>query len=88
MTLAFAAVDMPLQWSGEAEEEKAHHAQTGKLLVQINPKFYRPAEVELLIGDYTKAEKILGWKPQTRLSDLCAMMVENDLQKVAAGRGF
>ncbi len=88
VTLAFAAVDMPLQWSGEAEEEKAHHAQTGKLLVQINPKFYRPAEVELLIGDYTKAEKILGWKPQTKLSDLCAMMVESDLQKVAAGRGF
>lgn len=88
VTLAFAAVDMPLQWSGEAEQEKAHHAQTGKLLVQINPKFYRPAEVELLIGDYAKAERILGWKPQTRLSDLCAMMVKNDLEKVAAGRGF
>lgn len=88
VTLAFAAVDMPLQWSGEAEQEKAHHAETGKLLVQINPKFYRPAEVELLIGDYAKAERILGWKPQTRLSDLCAMMVKNDLEKVAAGRGF
>ena len=88
VTLAFAAVDMPLQWSGEAEQEKAHHAQTGKLLVQINPKFYRPAEVELLIGDYSKAERMLGWKPQTRLGDLCAMMVKNDLEKVAAGRGF
>ncbi len=88
VTLAFAAVDMPLQWSGGAEQEKAHHAQTGKLLVQINPKFYRPAEVELLIGDYSKAERILGWKPQTRLSDLCAMMVKNDLEKIAAGRGF
>ena len=88
VSLAFAAVDIPLQWRGEAEQEKAHNAQTGQLLVQINPKFYRPAEVELLIGDYAKAEKILGWKPQTRLSDLCSMMVENDLQKVAAGRGF
>lgn len=88
VTLAFAAVDMPLQWSGGAEQEKAHHAQTGKLLVQINPKFYRPAEVELLIGDYSKAERILGWKPQTRLRDLCAMMVKNDLEKIAAGRGF
>ena len=78
----------PLEWSGEAEQEKAHHAQNGQLLVQINPKFYRPAEVELLIGDYSKAEKVLGWKPQTRLSDLCGMMVKSDLQKLAAGQDF
>ncbi len=88
VTLAFAAVDMPLAWSGEAEQEKAHHATTGQLLVQINPKFYRPAEVELLIGDYSKAEKILGWKPQTRLSDLCGMMVASDIEKLASGRDF
>jgi len=88
VTLAINAVDIPLEWSGEAEQEKARHAKSGQLLVQINPKFYRPAEVELLIGDYSKAEKVLGWKPQTRLSDLCGMMVKSDLQKLAAGQGF
>ncbi|MBL4781211.1 MAG: GDP-mannose 4,6-dehydratase [Porticoccaceae bacterium] len=88
VTLAFSAVDIPLEWSGEAEQETAHHAKSGQLLVQINPKFYRPAEVELLIGDYSKAEKILGWKPQTRLSDLCGMMVASDLEKLAAGQDF
>ncbi|OUS01202.1 GDP-mannose 4,6-dehydratase [Gammaproteobacteria bacterium 54_18_T64] len=88
VTLAFNAVDIPLEWSGEAEQETAHHAKSGQLLVQINPKFYRPAEVELLIGDYSKAEKVLGWKPQTRLSDLCGMMVASDLEKLAAGQDF
>lgn len=88
VTLAFAAVDMPLEWRGEAVQEKAYHAQTGQLLVQINAQFYRPAEVELLIGDYSKAEQVLGWKPQTQLAELCAMMVKSDLEKVAAGKGF
>ena len=88
VSLAFSAVDISLEWRGEAEQEKAYHAQSGQLLVQINPKFYRPAEVELLIGDYSKAEKILGWKPQTGLSELCAMMVNSDLEKLASGRTF
>ncbi|MEY8200780.1 MAG: GDP-mannose 4,6-dehydratase, partial [Colwellia sp.] len=67
---------------------KAYHASTGQLLVQINPKFYRPAEVELLIGDYSKAETALGWKPQTDLKTLCAMMVKSDLEKVKMGQVF
>jgi len=86
--LAFSAVDIPLEWKGAAEQEKAYHASTGKLLVKINPKFYRPAEVELLIGDYSKAEKALGWKPQTDLKTLCAMMVKSDLEKIKMGRVF
>jgi GDPmannose 4,6-dehydratase len=84
--LAFATADIPVTWTGTAEKEKGHHAETGQLLVQINPKFYRPAEVELLIGDYSKAEEILGWKPQTDLKALCTMMVTSDLQKVKAGQ--
>jgi len=86
--LAFTAVDIPIEWKGAAEQEKAYHAVTGQLLVQINPKFYRPAEVELLIGDYSKAEDILGWRPKTKLKDLCAMMVKSDLENIKAGRTF
>lgn len=84
--LAFATAEIPVTWTGTAENEKGHHAETSQLLVQINPKFYRPAEVELLIGDYSKAEEVLGWKPQTDLKGLCTMMVTSDLQKVKAGQ--
>ena len=86
--LAFAAVDMAVTWTGSKENEQGHHAKTGQLLVKIEPKFYRPAEVELLIGDYSKAEKILGWKPQTDIESLCTMMVKSDLEKVKAGLTF
>jgi len=86
--LAFTAVDIPIEWKGAAEQEKAYHAVTGQLLVQINPKFYRPAEVELLIGDYSKADDILGWRPKTKLKNLCAMMVKSDLENIKAGRTF
>ena len=86
--LAFASVDIPITWSGSEEKEKGHHAKTQQLLVEINPEFYRPAEVELLIGDYSKAEKLLGWKPHTDLEQLCRMMVESDLEKVKCGKAF
>ena len=86
--LSFASVNIPIIWSGSEEKEKGHHAKTGQLLVEINPKFYRPAEVELLIGDYSKAEKLLGWRPQTDVEHLCRMMVESDLEKVKAGKAF
>ena len=86
--LAFAAVDMAITWTGSKENEQGHHAKTGQLLVKIEPKFYRPAEVELLIGDYSKAEKVLGWKPQTDIESLCTMMVKSDLEKVKAGLTF
>ena len=86
--LAFAAVDMTVTWTGSKENEQGHDAKTGQLLVKIEPKFYRPAEVELLIGDYSKAEKVLGWKPQTDIESLCTMMVKSDLEKVKAGLAF
>ena len=86
--LAFAAVDLTVTWTGSKENEQGHDAKTGQLLVKIEPKFYRPAEVELLIGDYSKAEKVLGWKPQTDIESLCTMMVKSDLEKVKAGLTF
>ncbi len=86
--LAFAVVDMPIEWQGSEDTEKGYHKETGALLVQVNPKFYRPAEVELLIGDYNKVEKALGWKPQTKLEALCEMMVTSDLNKLTSGQIF
>jgi GDPmannose 4,6-dehydratase len=81
VALAFAAVDIRIRWEGKDEHEKGICADTGKTLVRINPKFYRPAEVELLIGDASKAETKLGWKPSTTLEDLCRMMVQADLRR-------
>jgi GDPmannose 4,6-dehydratase len=56
--------------------------------VQVNPKFYRPAEVDLLIGDASKAKEILGWEATTTLEALCKMMVEADLTRVASGTSY
>ncbi|MFZ6735353.1 GDP-mannose 4,6-dehydratase [Undibacterium sp. Ji42W] len=88
VTMAFKAADIPLQWSGEGEHETATCAKSGKLLVRVNPKFYRPAEVELLIGDPAKAQKVLGWEPKTTLEELCQMMVEADLRRNQNGASF
>ena len=88
VTMAFQATDVTLNWQGENEQETATNAATGELLVRINPKFYRPAEVELLIGDPKKARDDLSWKPTATLEDLCAMMVEADLRRNKAGATF
>jgi GDPmannose 4,6-dehydratase len=63
-------------------------AQSGRELVRINPRYYRPAEVDLLIGDASKARDVLGWEPQTSLEDLCRMMVEADLARNERGFSF
>ncbi len=88
VSMAFKAVDVALEWSGSADNEIGTCKKTGKVLVRVNPKFYRPAEVELLIGDPAKATKELGWKPSTTLEQLCQMMVEADLRRNKAGFSF
>ncbi|MGE4578862.1 MAG: GDP-mannose 4,6-dehydratase [Desulfuromonadales bacterium] len=88
VTMAFKAVDMGLEWKGTAENEQGICTKTGKTLVRVNPKFYRPAEVELLIGNPAKAKEKLGWEPKTTLEELCAMMVEADLRRNKAGFSF
>ncbi|MBC3920289.1 GDP-mannose 4,6-dehydratase [Undibacterium sp. CY18W] len=88
VTMAFKAADIQLAWSGEAENEIASCARTGKVLVRVNPKFYRPAEVELLIGDPAKARQVLGWEPKTTLEELCQMMVEADVRRNQNGASF
>lgn len=82
---AFKAVDVELEWKGKEENEVGIDGKTGRTLVRVNPKFYRPAEVDILIGSPDKAKKGLGWAPRTSLHELCAMMVEADLRRNEAG---
>jgi GDPmannose 4,6-dehydratase len=81
--LAFARVGLPLRWSGAGLDEKGHAAD-GRVLVEIDPEFFRPAEVDALIGDATKARERLGWTPTTSFETLVEMMVDNDLAEIEA----
>lgn len=81
-TLAFKYAGIELKWQGEGLNEKGIDVKTGKVLVEVDPKFFRPAEVEQLLGDPTKAQKELGWNPRkTSFEDLVRIMVESDLKK-------
>lgn len=86
--MAFKAVDINLEFKGSEDNEIAVDVATGKTVVRVNPKFYRPAEVELLIGNPQKAKDILGWEPKTTLEELCAMMVKEDLRRNQIGFSF
>lgn len=88
VTMAFKAVGTELEFKGEGENEIGVDTASGKTVVRINPKFYRPAEVELLIGNPEKAKKELGWEPSTTLEELCAMMVKEDLRRNTVGFSF
>ena len=81
LTLAFKAAGVELRFEGTGVDEKAYDAKTGKLMADVNPKFFRPAEVDLLWGDCTKAEKELGWKRDVSFEGLVKMMVEADLKE-------
>ncbi|EOP63413.1 GDP-mannose 4,6-dehydratase [Bacillus cereus] len=82
-TLAFKHVGIELEWVGEGVEEKGIDKATGKVLVAVDPKFFRPAEVEQLLGDPTKAKTLLGWNPtKTSFEELVSIMVEEDMKKV------
>ena len=85
VSMAANASGYDLVWHGSAEQEVGVDKKTGKTLVRVNPKFYRPAEVELLVGDATKAKTDLGWKPITTLEQLCLMMVEADIRRNEKG---
>ena len=88
VTMAFKAVGIELEFSGKEENEIARDKYTGKVVVKVNPKFYRPAEVDLLIGNPIKAKEILGWEPKCTLEELCAMMVKEDLRRNEIGFSF
>ena len=80
---AFAHLGIKIRWEGEGVNEKGIDEATGKVVVKVNPQFFRPAEVELLLGDPTKAETKLGWKREISFSDLVERMVKNDFELVS-----
>lgn len=87
VTLAFRYAGIELRWEGHGLDEKGIDTKTGRTLVAVDPRFFRPAEVEQLLGDPTKARTRLGWNPQkTSFNDLVRIMVENDLTKVRDGK--
>ena len=91
--MVFKECDIELEWQGEGVNEKAINKANGKVVVAVNPEFFRPAEVELLLGDSTKARTQLGWKPQYDLAALAKEMVAEDLklakkEKILADNGY
>ncbi len=86
-TAAFAAAGIDLVWRGTGENERALCARTKRDMVRLSKEFFRPAEVDCLIGDFTKAERVLGWRPQTNQTELCTMMVQADLRRQTKGKG-
>jgi len=81
VTLAFKNVDINIIWKGSGVKEKGYNEQNNECLVEINPNYFRPTEVDLLIGDYTKALNTIGWKPKVKFADLVKIMVQADLKK-------
>ncbi len=86
--LAFKAIGIELEFQGKGLDEVAINKETKKVLVKINAKYHRPAEVDLLIGNPQKAKDQLGWEPKCTLEQLCSMMVEEDLRRNKLGFSF
>ena len=83
---AFASVGRTIEWRGKGAEETGVDAASGDVLVQVDPRYFRPTEVEILLGDPTKAYEKLGWRHSTGFADLVREMVESDLGTVAHDR--
>jgi len=79
--MVFARLGMPLEWQGTGGQEKAVDAQTGKVVIRIDPKYFRPAEVDLLLGDPTKARTQLGRELKTSFEQLVNMVTDADLKQ-------
>lgn len=86
--MAFQAVGVELSWRGAGVEEEGICTKTGKLRVKVNPNFFRPAEVDYLIGDASLAKARIGWEAKTDLAQLCAIMVEADIRRNKLGISF
>ena len=88
-TLAFHYAGIELDWRGNGIEEKGYDAKTGKMLVCVNPQWFRPTDVVNLLGDPTKAKTILGWNPlTTSYENLCAIMTQHDLRRARKEAGL
>jgi GDPmannose 4,6-dehydratase len=78
---SFRIAGIEIEWKGSGVDEKGLDKKSGKVLVEINPKYFRPTEVELLIGDPAKAKQKLGWEPKVKFKELVKIMTEADLKK-------
>jgi GDPmannose 4,6-dehydratase len=79
---AFSHVNVEIEWQGEGVDEKGIDKNTGRVLVEVDPKYFRPTEVDLLIGDPSKAKEELGWKPEVKFKELVQLMVQSDLEAI------
>ena len=79
--LAFSEIGIDVSWTGSKEDEEGIDVKTGKTLVAIDPNYYRPTEVDLLLGDPTKAKTELGWEAKTSLEELANLMIEADMKE-------
>lgn len=77
---AAKAVAIEMEWKGQGVDEKGYNAETGECLVEVDKRYFRPTEVETLLGDPTKAKEKLGWVPKITLEDMVTEMVEHDIQ--------
>jgi GDPmannose 4,6-dehydratase len=80
ISLAFACAGFTLRWEGRGVDEKGIDAATGAVLVRVDPRYFRPAEVDILLGDPSKAKRLLGWQPRVQLRELVELMVREDLK--------
>jgi GDPmannose 4,6-dehydratase len=83
---SFAHVGIAIAWRGKDVKEEGVDAKSGRVLVKVDPRYFRPTEVDFLQGDASKAERVLGWKPQTSFAELVKDMMESDLQVMQQGR--
>ena len=88
VSMAFKAAEIDVEFEGHDELEIGRDTASGNTVMQIDRRFYRPAEVDLLIGDPAKATEKLGWKPETTLEQLCQIMVEADLRRNQSSTSF
>jgi GDPmannose 4,6-dehydratase len=79
--LAFGHIGVDIEWRGSGDNERGYDKNTGELLVEVNPKYYRPIDIEHLVGDYSKAEQVLGWRPKVQFSALVKLMVQHHIEK-------
>ncbi len=86
VTMAFKAAGIAVAWHGRGEDERAVCQATNREIVRISREFYRPAEVKSLIGDFSKAERVLHWRPKINVAELCTMMVDADIERLRGGR--
>ena len=80
---AFAHAGMDIEWHGEGADEYGVDRKSGKTIIKVNPEFFRPAEVDILLGDASKAEKVLGWKREISFEQLVQRMVNADMERIS-----